>query len=75
MVVALLTERAQFFESWKPTGEVGPMDIASWVFLLLLHWLVLYGPGCSAWITGWRAGSELGRRRPAPRARPSAKAA
>jgi putative oxidoreductase len=45
MVVALLTERAQFFESWKPTGEVGPMDIASWVFLLLLTWLVLYGPG------------------------------
>jgi putative oxidoreductase len=45
MVVALLTERAQFFESWKPTGEVGPMDIASWVFLLLLAWLVLYGPG------------------------------
>jgi putative oxidoreductase len=45
MVVALLTERAQFFESWKPTGEVGPMDIASWVFLLLLTWLALYGPG------------------------------
>ena len=45
MVVALMTERAQFFESWKPTGEVGPMDIASWVFLLLLTWLVLYGPG------------------------------
>jgi putative oxidoreductase len=45
MVVALLTERAQFFESWKPTGEVGPMDIASWVFLLLLTWVVLYGPG------------------------------
>jgi len=45
MVVALLTERAQFFESWKPTGEVGPMDIAAWVFLLLLPWLVLYGPG------------------------------
>jgi putative oxidoreductase len=45
MVVALLTERAHFFESWKPTGDVGPMDIASWVFLLLLTWLVLYGPG------------------------------
>jgi len=48
MVVALLTERAQFFESWKPTGEVGPMDIASWVFLLLLTWLVLYGPGVAS---------------------------
>ena len=45
MVVALLTERAQFFDSWKPTGEVGPMDIASWVFLMLLAWLVFYGPG------------------------------
>jgi putative oxidoreductase len=45
MVVALLTERAQFFQSWKPTGEVGPLDIDSWVFLLLLSWLVLYGPG------------------------------
>lgn len=45
MVVALLTERAQFFDAWKPTGEVGPTDIASWVFLLLLTWLVLYGPG------------------------------
>jgi putative oxidoreductase len=44
MVVALLTERAQFFESWKPTGDVGPTDISSWVFLLLT-WLVLYGPG------------------------------
>ena len=45
MLVALLTERGQFFESWKPTGEVGPTDIASWVFLLLLGWIVLYGPG------------------------------
>ena len=45
MVVALLTERAQFFESWKPTGDIGPMDIAPWVFVLLLSWLVLYGPG------------------------------
>ena len=45
MVVALVTERAQFFESWKPTGDVGPTDIASWVFLLLLTWLVFYGPG------------------------------
>ena len=45
MLVALITERAQFFESWKPTGDLGPTDIASWVFLLLLTWLVLYGPG------------------------------
>jgi putative oxidoreductase len=45
MVVALLTERAQFFQSWLPTGEVAPLDIDPWVFLLLLAWLVLYGPG------------------------------
>lgn len=45
MVVALLTERKQFLESWRFSGEVGPTDIASFVFLILLTWLVLYGPG------------------------------
>lgn len=45
MVVALITERAQFFEAWKPTGDVGPTDISSWVFLLFMSWLVFYGPG------------------------------
>lgn len=46
MVVALLTaDRVQFLESWKPTGDVGPLDIAAFVNLLLLTWLVLYGPG------------------------------
>jgi len=46
MVVALLTaDKVQFLESWKPTGEVGPLDIAAFVNLLLLTWLVLYGPG------------------------------
>ena len=45
MVVALLTERRQFFESWRFTGDIGPTDIASFVFLLLLTWLVVYGPG------------------------------
>ena len=45
MVVALLTERKQFFESWRFTGDIGPTDIASFVFLLLLTWLVVYGPG------------------------------
>jgi uncharacterized membrane protein YphA (DoxX/SURF4 family) len=48
MLVALITERAQFFEAWKPTGDLGPTDIASWVFLLLLTWLVLYGPGVAS---------------------------
>ena len=46
MVVALLTaDRETFLASWLPTGDVGPLDVAPWVFLLLLGWLVLYGPG------------------------------
>jgi len=45
MVVALVTERRQFLESWRFSGDVGPTDIASFVFLILLSWLVLYGPG------------------------------
>ena len=45
MVVALLTERHQFFESWRWSGDVGPTDISSWVFLIMLTWLVLFGPG------------------------------
>ena len=73
MVVALLTERAQFFESWKPTGDVGPMDIASWVFLLLLTWLVLYGPGLLSldhFLARW-----LGIRGEEPPSEPARKAA
>lgn len=45
MVVALMTERRQFIESWRATGDIGPTDIASFVFLLLLGWLVVHGPG------------------------------
>ena len=45
MVVALLGEREQFLESWKFEGDVGPTDLPSFVFLLLLGWLVLLGPG------------------------------
>jgi putative oxidoreductase len=45
MVVALLGEREQFTESWRWTGEVGPTDIPSFVFLLFLSWLALFGPG------------------------------
>ncbi len=45
MAVALLTERHQFLQSWLPTTELGPTDISSFVFLILLGWLVLYGPG------------------------------
>jgi putative oxidoreductase len=56
MVVALLTERAQFFSSWLPETELGPTDISPWVFLIMLTWLVLYGPGVVSldhWIAKW----------------------
>jgi putative oxidoreductase len=46
MVGALVTAEGQsFIDSWSPTGDVGPLDIDPWVFLLLLSWLVLFGPG------------------------------
>jgi putative oxidoreductase len=46
MLVALVTaDWALFLNSWLPTGDVGPLDVPPWVFLLLLTWLVLYGPG------------------------------
>ncbi|HET7745772.1 MAG TPA: DoxX family protein [Vicinamibacteria bacterium] len=56
MAVALLQERQQFLASWLPTGEVGPTDIAPWVFLVLLLWLVLHGPGAASLdrlLAGW----------------------
>lgn len=45
MVVALLGEREQFTESWRWSGDLGPTDIPSFVFLVMLAWLVLFGPG------------------------------
>ena len=46
MVGALLTaEKEGFLQSWAPTGDVGPLDVDPWVFILLLSWLVLHGPG------------------------------
>src|SRR5438132_5116160 len=45
MVVALIGERQQFIQSWRWEGDVGPTDIPSFVFLVLLGWLVLFGPG------------------------------
>jgi putative oxidoreductase len=46
MAGALVTAEGQaFIDSWSPTGDVGPLDIDPWVFVLLLSWLVLYGPG------------------------------
>ena len=45
MVVALLGEREQFLESWRWSGDLGPTDTPSFVFLVLLAWLALFGPG------------------------------
>jgi putative oxidoreductase len=57
MVVALVTaEGAKFLSSWLPTGDVGPLDISPYVFLLLLSWLVLFGPGplsLDRFLAGW----------------------
>ncbi len=46
MVVALLTaDRSSFLESWTQASDKSPTDIAAFVFLLLLLWLVFLGPG------------------------------
>lgn len=44
MLVALMQEKG-FVESWAPTGELSPLDFDPYVFILLLAWLVLHGPG------------------------------
>ncbi len=44
MVVALMTaDRADFLASWGSAAATSPTDITSFVFLLFLMWLVLYG--------------------------------
>ena len=48
MAVALLTERDAFVQSWLPSYELGPTDLSAFVFLLLLLWLVLFGPGVAS---------------------------
>jgi putative oxidoreductase len=46
MVVALLTaDRALFLEALAGSGEAGLTDVTPFVYLLLLLWLVVYGPG------------------------------
>jgi putative oxidoreductase len=46
MVVALLTaDRQTFLASWGSASETSPTDVASFVFLLFLVWLVMFGPG------------------------------
>ncbi len=46
MVVALLTaDRETFLGALKGTSEAGLTDVTSFVYLLFLVWLVLFGPG------------------------------
>ena len=46
MVVALATaDRATFLDALRGTGEGGLTDVTPFVYLLLLGWLVLAGPG------------------------------
>jgi putative oxidoreductase len=46
MVVALLTaDRALFVQALAGSGEAGLTDVTPFVYLLLLLWLVVFGPG------------------------------
>jgi putative oxidoreductase len=46
MVVALLTaDRATFLGALSGSGDAGLTDVVSFVYLLFLGWLVLFGPG------------------------------
>jgi len=46
MVVALMTaDSATFLASWSSASENSPTDVAAFVFLLFLGWLVFYGAG------------------------------
>ena len=46
MVVALMTaDTADFLASWGSAAETSPTDITSFVLLLFLVWLVLFGAG------------------------------
>src|SRR5262245_2360498 len=46
MVVALMTaDKPRFLESWDPAADFGPTDVTSFVYLLFMLWLALFGPG------------------------------
>jgi putative oxidoreductase len=49
MVVALLTaDKESFIKAFLLRGDAGLTDIVSFVYLLFLIWLVVYGPGVIA---------------------------
>jgi putative oxidoreductase len=75
MVVALLGERQQFMEAWRWEGDVGPTDVPSFVFLLLLAWLVLFGPGAVSLdrlLSRWLKVGAAAVQRPPARSEPAA---
>jgi len=46
MIVALMTaDRATFLGALRGAGDAGLTDVVPFVYLLLLAWLVLFGPG------------------------------
>lgn len=46
MIVALMTaDRATFLGALRGAGDAGLTDVVPFVYLLLLTWLVLFGPG------------------------------
>jgi len=74
MVVALLGEE-QFAESWRWSGDLGPTDIPSFVFLVMLMWLVLFGPGpvsLDKLVSRWLKVGAAVVQRPPERTRPAA---
>jgi putative oxidoreductase len=64
MVVALATaDRQGFLDALRGSGDAGPTDVVSFVYLIFLGWLVLFGPGAVSldallvrWLERRRAG-------------------
>ncbi len=49
MVVALMTaDRADFMGSWLPLSQLSPTDVTAYTFLVLLLWLLFFGPGIAS---------------------------
>jgi len=65
MVVALLTaDGPAFIGSWGRASEISPTDVASWVFLLYLLWLIAHGAGAVSVdraVARWRGRGAAGR--------------
>jgi putative oxidoreductase len=70
MVVALLTaDRQSFLDALRGAGDTGPTDVVSFVYLLFLVWLVLFGPGAlslDALLVRWLPGLTRGPGTAAP---------